>query len=148
MAIHKPVIYKKQLIGQIFLRRGLINKEQLRESLELQKKKGGFLGELLVGLGYLTARDLIMGLSAQCNIPFLPPARYKIKKDIVKIIPKELAFTEHVICIDKFKDVITVVMADPLNEKVIDKIMKLSGYSLGICIATAQEIDEALKKYY
>ena len=52
---HRP------LIGEILVKRHLINPTQLNEALELQKKESGFLGEILVKLGYLEERDIVDG---------------------------------------------------------------------------------------
>ena len=146
--MYKQVVYKRQLLGQIFLKRGLINKDQLKEALELQKKSKEFLGQILVKLGYLNERNLVMGLSMQCNIPYLPPLRYKTNADMAAIIPKDFAVSNHVICMDKFEDVLTIAIANPLDEALLEKIVQISKCSLGLCIATIKEIDEAIEKSY
>lgn len=45
-------------IGQLFLEKGVITQKQLDEALAIQKKSGGFLGEILVNLGYAGAKDV------------------------------------------------------------------------------------------
>ena len=44
----------KRKLGDIFVERGLISDEQLREALEQQRETGGKLGEVLVELGFVT----------------------------------------------------------------------------------------------
>ncbi len=49
---------KRRLIGEILLEKNLVSEGQIKEALELQKKSGKPLGNILVGLGYITS-DLI-----------------------------------------------------------------------------------------
>jgi hypothetical protein len=148
MAINRAPIYKKQLLGQIFLKSGLISKEQLKEALEVQKKEGGFLGEVLIKLNYLSELDLAMGLSSQCGIPYLSPLRYKIPQSVLDIIPKDTALKFSFMPIDKFADTLTISMVNPLDETAQSKISETTNLTVMSCIATTKEISSAIEKFY
>jgi len=144
----RDLISKKQLLGQILIKRGLINQEQLKEALDFQKKEGGFLGEILVSLGYITEKDIVVALIVQCGFPYIAVNKYEIDSKIVKLIPEDVARKHHVIPLDKVGDVLSVVMANPLNLPMIQELEKTTGFKIATFIATKAEIDEAIEQKY
>ncbi len=144
----RDLISKKQLLGQILIKRNLITQEQLREALEIQKKEDGILGEILVKLGYITEKDIVVALIVQCGFPYIAVNKYEIDSSIVQTIPKETALRYHVIALDKVGDVLSVVMANPLNLPMIEELEKLTNCKIATFIATKAEIDEAINHKY
>jgi hypothetical protein len=57
-------------LGTLLVEKGLISDVQLKQALALQREEGGFLGEILVDRGWLTAADLVLGLAAQLGLDF------------------------------------------------------------------------------
>ena len=55
----------KRRLGDIFVERGIISEEQLREGLEQQRETGGKLGEVLIELGFITRVGLAGVISEQ-----------------------------------------------------------------------------------
>jgi hypothetical protein len=55
----------RRRLGDIFVERGLISDEQLREALDQQRETGGKLGEILVELGFVTRVGLAGVISEQ-----------------------------------------------------------------------------------
>ena len=63
----RDLISKKQLMGQILIKKNLITQDQLKEALDIQKKEGGFIGEILVKLGHITEKDIVVALIVQLS---------------------------------------------------------------------------------
>jgi hypothetical protein len=59
---------KRTLLGEMLLARGLITTTQLEAALTEQKKAGGFIGTILVTLGFLSDEELMPVLSEQLGI--------------------------------------------------------------------------------
>jgi hypothetical protein len=57
----------KALLGEMLLENGEINRQQLDEALDLQKKEGGLLGIILVNLGHINEQTLIRYLAVQAE---------------------------------------------------------------------------------
>lgn len=148
MFSRRDLISKKQLIGQILIKRNLITRERLREALDLQKIQGGLIGEVLVKLGYATERDIVIALIIQCGFPYIAVNKYDIDSKILKLIPEEVAKKHHIIPLDLVGDVLSVVMANPLNSIIIEEIEKLTDCKIATFIATKSEIDEAIAHRY
>jgi hypothetical protein len=57
-------------LGTLLVEKGFISDVQLKQALALQGDTGGFLGEILVDQGWLTAADLVLALAAQLGLDF------------------------------------------------------------------------------
>ena len=139
---------KKQLLGEILLKRNIVTQRQLEQALELQTKEQGYIGEILVRLGFLEERDIVVALVVQCNFPYIAIDKYEIDRNILQLIPKETAQKYHVMALDRVGDVLSVVMADPLNVAVKAELQRLTNYRIAPFIATKIEIDQAIGRWF
>src|SRR3989338_8410045 len=148
MYTRRDIISKKQLLGQILLKRGMITKEQLQDALDHQKKEGGVLGETLIKLGHVTEQDIVVALIVQCGLPYIAVNKYEIDKKVIDIIPAKIARQYHIMPLDKVGDVLSVVMANPLDAAMIEEIERITGCKVATFIATKTEIDDAIDRWY
>ncbi|MFZ5800471.1 MAG: hypothetical protein ACOY3D_03715 [Candidatus Omnitrophota bacterium] len=146
--LRRDIISKKQLLGQILIKRGLITKEQLQNALDYQKKAGGVLGETLIKLGLVTEQDIVVALIVQCGLPYIAVNKYEIDKKVIEAFPVTLARKYHIIPLDRVGDVLSVVMANPLDMAMIDEVERTTCCKVATFIATKTEIDEAIEKWY
>ncbi len=137
----------KQL-GELLVEMGIITKDQLQHSLEVQKDKGGLIGQVLVDLGYVSEEAIAQAITAQYGFPYLPLENYEIDIDIVKIVPKNVATQYCLIPIDKIGSNLTIAMANPLNNQAVEDIALLSGLYIQLFVSTATDIKKAIEKYY
>src|SRR5688572_679581 len=128
----KKVVNRK--LGEILLSRGLITQDQLGEALEVQKKGDRLIGEVLVELKYCTEESIAWALTVQYGFPYLPLAGYQVDREVIKLIPEEMAKKNDFIGIDKIGNVFTIAMADPLDQDVIDEIQKITNCTIQIFI--------------
>ena len=138
----------KEQLGQVLVQRGIITAEQLKQALAAQKEQGSLLGETLTKLGFTTEEEIAQALAIQHDFPYLPLANYEIDTEITKLIPEELSRKYCVLPIDKMGDILTVVMANPLDDKVIEEIEALSKCKIEAFVATYTEIKEAIERSY
>ncbi|MDP3143141.1 MAG: hypothetical protein Q8N14_04280 [Candidatus Omnitrophota bacterium] len=144
----RDIMSKKQLLGQILIKRGMINKEQLQHALEVQKKEGGVVGEILIKLGYVSDRDIVVALILQCGLPYIAVNKYEIDKKVTELISVKIAREFHIMPLDRVGDVLSVVMANPLDAAMIDEVEHITGCKVATFIATKAEIDEAINRWY
>lgn len=143
----KPVTLKKKL-NEILLENKLITKKDLKKALAIQREKGGQLSKILVQEKMVSQKDLMLCLGGQLDIPPIDLTKYKIDPDVLKLIPERVARHYLVIPISKIKNVISVAMADPLNIFALDDIKALTKLEVQMMITTADDILQAIKKYY
>lgn len=140
-------IINKQL-GELLLERGAIDRQQLDSALEVQKRKGGLIGEIFVELGFLKEEDIAQALTAQYGFPYLPLANYEIDMEIVNIVPARVARQYLLVPIDKIGNNLTLAMSNPLNVHAIEDVELLCGCNVQIFVSTSTDIKKAIEKYY
>lgn len=135
-------------MGELLLDRGIINQAQLDQSLEVQKAKGGLIGEILVDLGFVKEDDIAQALTAQYGFPYLPLGNYDVDIEITGIIPGRVARQYLLVPIDKIGNNLTLAMSNPLNVQAIEDVELLSGCSVQTFVSTSSDIKKAIEKYY
>jgi len=58
-------LYRNKPLGQVLKLMELINEGHVQEALQIQRKQGGLIGEILVGLGYVVRDEVLLALAAQ-----------------------------------------------------------------------------------
>lgn len=140
-------LVKKQL-GELLIERGVITKAQLDKAIQLQKEKGGLLGQVLVILGYAKEEEIAQALTVQYGFPYLPLENYELNRNITQLIPENVARQYALIGVDKIGDTLTVAMANPLNIKAIEDIELLSKCSVQVFVSTLTDVNNAINKLY
>jgi type IV pilus assembly protein PilB len=142
------MISLKQRVTEILIKSKLITQEHLDQALEVQKKKGGRLSDIIVDLKFIKESDLISALSEGLGLPLIDLKRFKIDYEIVRTIPVEISRRYQIVPISKMGDTITLAMADPLNIFAIDHVKNLTGYKINPIIASSQDILQAIELSY
>jgi type IV pilus assembly protein PilB len=134
--------------GELLLRSGKIDQQQLQEALTYQKDQGGRLGTSLVKLGYITERQLIESLSQHFGVPSVDLAVTEIDDAVVKIIPADIARKYTIVPVSKAGATVTVAMIDPTNVFAMDDVKFMTGYKVEPVVAAESGIRLAIDKYY
>jgi len=143
------LVTKTELLGQILLKKGLITSKQLEEVLVIQKKEGkGLLGEILIQKGFISEELLCVALSSQSDYCYIPVERYKISKDLVKLVPKEMASKYYLIPLEKIGGVLTVAMANPFDQEAINMAQAATHHKIVCVIGGKKQIEKVIKLYY
>jgi len=138
----------KDRLTEILIKNKLITKDQLNQSLEIQKDKGGRLSDIIVDLKFIKENELISALSQGLGFPLIDLKRFKIDYEIARVIPIDIARHYQIIPISKMGDTITLAMADPLNIFAIDHVGALTGYKINPIIASSQDILQTIELSY
>ena len=101
---------------------GKITDEQLNRALAEQAKKGGFLGQILIDLGFIDDNSLTSFLARHCRIPHLSLLDYLIDESLLGLIPKEMCLKHRVLPMDKLGKNLTVAMVNPLDAEALQAV--------------------------
>jgi len=115
-----PVAHRR--LGDLLLEANLVSQKELNEALAVQKEKGGFIGQILVQLGYLKQEAVASCLVKQCKIPHLSLLDYDIGPDVLSLIPEAICRKYNLLPIDKLGRILTVAMVDPLDLDALEEI--------------------------
>ncbi len=142
------IMGKTDLLGQILLKKRFITLAQLEEGLATQKKEGGFLGDNMVKKGILTEEFLCIALASQSDFCYIPVERYKVVKDILKLIPFEAAAKYNCIALEKIGGSVTVAMSNPMDQEAIRAIEAVMRYKAVCAIGAKSQIEKVIKANY
>ncbi|MBL7155573.1 MAG: hypothetical protein ISS90_00330 [Candidatus Omnitrophica bacterium] len=140
-------LVKKQL-GELLIERGVITRAQLEKALQVQKEKGGLIGQVLVLLGFTKEEEIAQALTVQYGFPYLPLENYELTKEVVRLVPENVARQYCLITVDKIGDTLTIAMSNPLNMKAVEDIELLTNCNVQIFVSTMTDINNALDKLY
>jgi len=144
----KAIAQDRKLFGQLLCDRGLISEEDLNNALALQKeRRGDKLGRILIDLGYVAERDVLKVLSEQLAIPTFQGEYPAVPIEPAKL-PLRFLRTFHVIPVHIDTDVLSVVMADPLDLETQSALRLRTGFKLSVHLGAESEILEQLEKLY
>jgi len=137
----------KQRVGDLLISAGLLEREQLRQALQVQVGGNRRLGSILVKMNFITADQLQSVLSEQLGLPiinvekrFLPEAK--------RIIPKYLCKRYSVIPLSSGKNnLLNLAMVDPSDSIAISDIEHYTGRVVRPFLSAKKDIDESINKF-
>ncbi len=136
----------KKRLGELLVDEGLITEQQVQEVLAEQKEKGELFGEILVSKSYVTESDIARTIARQFSIPFISARGYDIPQEVVDLFSFDMLEKYQFVPIDRFGDVITVVIAGVMDSRVVGEIEKVSGCAVQVYAGTASDVKETLEK--
>lgn len=145
--VKKPPEIPKR-IGELLIEEGLITESDLTKALEHQKKHGGKTVEILIGLGIIEAATFVKFLSKRPGIPSIDLRNYEVPRELVALIPRELATKHEIFPIDKMGKMLTLGMAFPLDRATIEKLQSVTGFKIRPILCSGDDIRSAIKRYY
>ncbi len=135
-------------LGEILIEHGLLKIENLKKALEIQKKKGGLIGGVLVENRLVTEEDVVVALAEQLNYPYLAVSNFVINEEAVRAVPAELAVKYMCIPVDKMSGTLVVVMSDPSHQGTVRALERASGCRVQAFVGTLSEIEAAIGRCY
>ena len=146
MGPNKRVITKQ--LGELLIERGVISKEQLEKALALQKEEGGLIGQILVKLGFTTEEEIAQALTAQFGFPYLPLKNYEIGKEVIRLVPENVARQYCLIPVDRIGNALTIAMSNPLNVQAQEDIELITKCKVQVFVSTMTDITQAIDRCY
>jgi len=138
----------KRRIGELLVDAGLIQKEQLQEGLNTQAAKGGKIVETLIALGYLDAEAFVGFLARQPGVASIDLSKYEIPRELIALIPREMAVEHEIFPIDKLGRLLTVGMVCPLDSATVQRIEERTGLRVKPLLCAPSDIRSAIERYY
>jgi type IV pilus assembly protein PilB len=126
----------------------LVSEGQIQEALSLQRKKGGALGEVLVELGYITAEELLLASAAQNGMEVINLDDLEVPPDLIDKVPRTMAEAYGIIPVRMGGNALTIAMSNPNDINVIDDLRYTLKCDVQGAVATRDQIQRALEKYY
>ena len=135
-------------LGEYFVKSGKITREDLQTALELQKQRGGFLGQILVTEGWISEHALCKTLSKAINIQWATIDCLLIDQEVLDLVPKSMAVTFNVLPIFIHRNILYLAMEDPADMSIVQFVEFKAGMRVKPLLAPLQQLRSMIKKYY
>lgn len=138
----------RKLLGRRLIEHGLIDESQLKIALRAQKRDGGYLGDILVSLGFVSRAALAEVLGEQTKAPLVNLKLSAPEPAALALIPHERARRHRLIPLKKSGGRLVIAMADTFDVVAVDMAERLAGMPVSVVTASQEDILEAIELHY
>ncbi len=132
----------------LMLTRGLISLDQLSEAKLISNKEDKAIGLCLVKLGYASGEEVAQSLAEFYKFEFVDLSTIKIPDHVIQLVPESVARENKIIPISDADETIKVLVSDPFDIETIEKLRFILNRKIETAIASVEQIQEAINKYY
>jgi type II secretory ATPase GspE/PulE/Tfp pilus assembly ATPase PilB-like protein len=136
---------RRKLFGEILVEDGTLSREQLKAALAERKTTGQLLGKLLLEKGALSEDKVAQTLSQQLDIPYVVPHANMVDMNVFGRLPERFVQTNSIIPASERDGVVTVLVADPTNLKLMFDLEDVFGASMEVCVCSKARIDKTIE---
>jgi type IV pilus assembly protein PilB len=135
-------------LEEYLLEENYMTQTDLRKAKEIQIKNDKRLDEVIIEEGFISDKEMTEILALNMGLARVNLNKLYISSDVIKLVPEYLARKHTALPIKKDSNSLMLALSDPFNIFAIDDIKIATGYDIQIVIATKNEIQKAIEKYY
>ena len=139
---------KDDYLVDLLVDMGLVSAEQLGPLREEADAKSEGLLDLLVARKIITQTDVAQAKANHFGYEFVALSTMRVPDDVIASVPRHLAKRYRAVPISKHDNTIAVALADPSDLDAIDSLQRMVNAEIELRVATDEDIDAALNKYY
>lgn len=141
-------VARRDPLGQILLRKGLVTGDQLAAALETQRRSGDRLGRILVSLGYVNQLAVARALAEQFGLPFRDLLADPPPAELVRLLDEDTARRFRAVPVAVDGDVVEVAVADPGDEAALVAVAARLGRPVRWVVTGELDIYRTLERVY
>ena len=127
---------------------GHVTTQQLAPLREEADANGEGLVDLLRSRKIITSTDIAQAKAAHFGCEFVSLSTLRLPDDVIKSVPRHVAKRYRAVPVSKHNGSIAVALADPSDLDAVDSLQRMVNAEIELRVATDEDIDEALNKYY
>jgi hypothetical protein len=135
-------------IVTVLLTRRIISQTQLAEARQIQCETGAALEEIVVHLGYVTARQVALARAESLGVEFLDLAEVTVPPSVLALVPESVARENLAFPVALTEDKLTVALADPTDFETLEKLRFILNRKVRAVLALREQIIAAINRYY
>jgi len=136
-------------IGELVCELGYISLHDLDTAEKaMNRMQGKRMGEILIELEFINDRQLAQALSEQLNMPLIHIDIDMVNQDLAKQFSFKFLTSSLSIPYDESSLKVSIITADPLNERAFSEIEQKTGKKAVVSIAAKSAIQSLLKKLF
>ncbi|WP_457622127.1 GspE/PulE family protein [Persephonella sp.] len=135
-------------IGQLLKEFGYVTEEQIQVALEVQKIKGGLLGEILQELSFVSPREVAEAIARQSGRLYIDLSQYPPTKESLRILDKNIAKQLEVLPFDLDENELHLAMTNPYDINAIDVVSRRTNLKVKVYVADKETLLKSIEIYY
>lgn len=142
---------KKVRLGDVLVKKGIIDENQLQTALSRQREQGKMLGEMVIALGYANQKDINEALCDSLGIDYVDMRETEVSDDVLSLLDESIMRKYTLVPLGDAPDnpgAIRVAMADPTNILAMDDINIVTGKQVVPVLANATDINAFFDKAF
>ena len=139
---------KPQELGRILVALNELDPDDLERALREHYQSGERIGQVLIKMGLATEETILRALAQQLSMPYMRLSDVEIPREVIQRVPAKIVTHYHLIPIAQNNGVFRVAVSDPLDMHTLDDLRLVLGADIEPVIATHEEIEKAIKRYY
>lgn len=127
---------------------GFVTPEQVAHAQQEAGSSGVGVVDLMLANKIIRPEDVTQAKAAHFGAEVVSLANLKIEDEVIAAIPRHIARKYRVIPVYRHENTLTVAIADPSDLATIDSLTHLLNAEIVLQVASDEEIEAALSKYY
>jgi general secretion pathway protein E/type IV pilus assembly protein PilB len=141
------VLANDDFILEILIKHGLIQPSDMEDARRSVSNNGHGPVEELIRTGLVTNLDILRATAVEAGVDLVEKID-AVPEEVIKAIPKQLAYRLAVMPIHLDGRHLRVALTDPFNFDALDTLSKELRFEIDPVVAPAEQIELALKRYY
>jgi len=138
----------KKRIGEFLVEDGYVTQDQVEEALRVQRRKDERICSILIDLGHLSEEKLFEFLKERPGVSGVDFLSYDVDREIVELVPAEVALRLEVAPIGRVGGLLTVAMVCPLDKEGIEELEDTTGLRMRPVVCSRPVVRYAIDRYY
>ncbi len=138
----------RKRLGELLMDEGVITQRELNIALSVQKVVKARLGEVMVRLGFVTAKKVGEILAHQVGMEFVDLGLYPPTPEALKLIPRKVAEEYRILPIYLEGNTLALGLTDPGNFNGIDVARRLTAKVIKPKLVDEESFNETIEKTY
>jgi type IV pilus assembly protein PilB len=127
-------------LGELLLKQGLIDEQQLSRALGAQRASPAPLGAVLVSQGSIPEDTLTNVLSGYLKVPIADLKNGEVDDEVARLVPADFARRNHVLPVRRDDGHLAIAMSDPGNLLLLNDLRLITGFKVAPYIAGRSDI--------
>jgi len=135
-------------LGEKLVDAGLITPEKLQVALEEQKRTKKLLGEILVGLKFVTADEISEVIARESDTAFESLSELKVAGALRRLIPEKMIRDKKILPVKQDGKRLTLAMVDTFDILTMDEVQDMTGLQIKVVALTVKDFRAAFERSY
>ncbi len=135
-------------VGQLFLKKKLIKKEDLEKALAVQATTNKILPVILMEMGIVNEATIMKTIQSELGINRVYPNEFTVPNTLTHLIPKKICKNNLLVPLKNAEGRLIIAMADPTDYMKVEDLTFITGLPIQPVLSTQKEITDKLQELY